>query len=320
MINDKVYIGQTTYDVKHRWKTHLGGYKYKHGQLPKLHNAFDKYGIDNFYIIPMIKCKSVESLNDLEEYLITLLNTQHNGYNTFSGGSSRRHTIETLEKMSKAHKGKNVGKDNPFYGKKHSIETLAKLSKSHKGYKHSEESKNRMSESRRGDKSFWFGKHLSQESKNKLRESHLNKYDGDKNPFYGKTHTESTKKIISSANRGKVLSDNHKKILSVCNAGENNSSSILTELQVKLIKKLLKMGVKGKQIAGRFNIGTSTVYRIRDGLNWYNVYPTGPVNIIKKDLTRKESLLLLNKLYPEIVSVRKEDSITRRVVNGKEVK
>jgi 5-methylcytosine-specific restriction endonuclease McrA len=52
------------------------------------------------------------------------------------------------EKMSVAHKGEK----NSFYGKKHSKETKALMSKLHKGIHFSEETKRKISESKKGEK------------------------------------------------------------------------------------------------------------------------------------------------------------------------
>ena len=60
------------------------------------------------------------------------------------------------------------GKDHHMFGKHPSKSTLAKMSKASKGRKHSEEHKRKMSE----------------------------RMTGENNPFYGKKHEESTRKII----------------------------------------------------------------------------------------------------------------------------
>lgn len=79
-------------------------------------------------------------------------------------------------------------------------------------------------------------KHLSEETKQKLRESHLGKTmsdetkkkmsesrKGNKNPMYGKKHTDETKKKISDNNKGKtghVISDAQKEICRAANLGK----------------------------------------------------------------------------------------------------
>lgn len=97
----------------------------------------------------------------------------------------------------------------------------------------SDETKKKISESTRGDKSFWYGKHLSEETKEKLRIKAIERYNspygkelkkkvsnrkylkgsehqfygkylfGSLNPFYGRHHSEETKKKISEANKNR---------------------------------------------------------------------------------------------------------------------
>ena len=46
------------------------------------------------------------------------------------------------------------------------------------------------------------GKKAAEESKKKNREAHKGRYLGKDNPFYGKTHSEETRKKISEGNKG----------------------------------------------------------------------------------------------------------------------
>jgi group I intron endonuclease len=82
------------------------------------------------------------------------------------------------------------------------------------GYKHTEESKMKMSEKRRGEPSHRKGKHHSEETKRKMSERviEMGLYKGRKNPMfdvhrfginsphYEKTHSEETKQIIGDKN------------------------------------------------------------------------------------------------------------------------
>jgi hypothetical protein len=52
------------------------------------------------------------------------------------------HSEEQKQKWSKERKGKQTGKDNPFYGKHHTEETKSKISKIHKGKKNESQRKN----------------------------------------------------------------------------------------------------------------------------------------------------------------------------------
>ncbi len=55
----------------------------------------------------------------------------------------------------------------------------------------------RVSEKIKGENHYLYGKHLSEETKQKLSE----KFKGENNPFYGKQHTEETKKKISESKK-----------------------------------------------------------------------------------------------------------------------
>ena len=129
------------------------------------------------------------------------------------------------------------GKNNPMFGKHHSEGTKEKIRSSeyHKNLKgknhhffgehHSEGTKEKIRSSEyhknlKGKNSYWFGKknpYLSlrnvkdnpakrPEVKEKIRESAKLRIGG-KNPFYGKKHTEKTKKRLSEANTGELASN-----------------------------------------------------------------------------------------------------------------
>ena len=56
------------------------------------------------------------------------------------------------------------------------------------------------SESLKGEKSYWYGRSLSKETKRKMQLNHPD-FSGENNPFYGKHHSEETKKKISETKR-----------------------------------------------------------------------------------------------------------------------
>ena len=112
----------------------------------------------------------------------------------------------------------------------HSDETRSKMSKSAKGHNISNETKRKMSETRKqriengeinkpaGENNGMFGKNHSMETKRKISEAQLGiplnltpaqiqkKSDrmlGEKNPMYGKTHTEEARKKISETHKGR---------------------------------------------------------------------------------------------------------------------
>ena len=48
------------------------------------------------------------------------------------------------------------------------------------------------------------GKRSSEETKLKMSLNRIGKYNGNENPFFGKTHSDETRKIISEAQKGKI--------------------------------------------------------------------------------------------------------------------
>lgn len=114
-------------------------------------------------------------------------------------------------KQTAAMRERNLGKNNPMFGKKHPELWIKKMSENNSGErnpffgkKHSEESKKKMSETRKGKKT---GKSWNKgiPMKNEVKQVLSSKFSGEGNPFFGKKHSEETKKRIS-------LSRSHKNI------------------------------------------------------------------------------------------------------------
>ena len=98
------------------------------------------------------------------------------------------------------------------------------------GFKHSDETKKKLSEAWTGEKNPNFGKHHSEETKRKMsirkkgiytKEKHsmfgIHRF-GEDAPFYGKTHTIKTKQKMSEAKKG----DKHPFFGSTWHTGEKN--------------------------------------------------------------------------------------------------
>lgn len=89
LINNKIYIGQTSRTVDIRWQEHQRNMyddKYKNITLYK---AFNKYGINNFDI-KIIEEVDNSLLNEREEYWIRTYNSYKNGYNSTIGGNGQK--------------------------------------------------------------------------------------------------------------------------------------------------------------------------------------------------------------------------------------
>ena len=224
-INEHKYVGQAK-DFNKRHKGHISESKNKNRKEYNLpfNKAIRKYGIENFDIIILKENLKNECLiNFYECYYINKYNClSKENYNVSSGG----------------HNG------NPFAGK-------------------TEEEKNnigqKMREARIGEKNGMYGKHHSEEMKEKI--SKLNK---------GRKHSDEEKKKMSESRKGKKLSEEHKRKLSENNAwkgkhlrkevresiGKANSISID---QYDLDNTFIKTWNSIKEIADYFNVSSTSI-------------------------------------------------------------
>ena len=196
-INGKIYVG------KHSTDNLNDGYM---GSGKLIKKAIQKYGIENFSKEYLAFCDSEDTLNYLEKFYIKKYKAKEVGYNLTDGGEGLQNpNNEIRQKISASRKGKPR-----FLGRTHSSNTKQKISESHKG---------------------------------------------DKNPFYGKHHSEETRIKISKAGLGKKLSEETKQKIRMSNIGhskpyykwltENNEIKIMTKGNVskwhpnwKLVEKL----------------------------------------------------------------------------------
>lgn len=91
------------------------------------------------------------------------------------------------------------GSNHPFYGRHHSDESKKKMSESHSGENHpnygkhlSEDVKEKIRESNKG-------KIRSEETRKRISESKKGMFTGSKNPFYDKHHSDETRALLSAA-------------------------------------------------------------------------------------------------------------------------
>jgi group I intron endonuclease len=222
--NGKIYIGQTI-NIKNRIS------KYKHnlfkGQI-KLWNDCCKYEwnpSERLEIIEECLCgNNKDILNEKEIYWIEFFNSYVEGLNSNKGGNGNLGHIpskETKEKLKiqntgKRHKKETKEKISKFnLGKIISEETILKIKKSKKEnpYRHTEESKKKISESQLGNKKRINKKH-TKEAKDKIS----NTKKGVKNillskPIFCLTNGEIYESQIEAAQK---LNLNQRHISSVC--------------------------------------------------------------------------------------------------------
>lgn len=117
-VNGKVYIGQTTGTLEHRFEGHIKSAFSENNKLKiKFQRAIRKYGKDNFMIEEIDKASSREELNEKEKYWIAKYDSINSGYNTALGGEGgntyagidEEQMNVIKQKISLANKGRNNG-------------------------------------------------------------------------------------------------------------------------------------------------------------------------------------------------------------------
>jgi group I intron endonuclease len=224
----KVYIGQSV-----NLKSRMAHYKSnKSKSITAIKSAILKYGWDNFKVDILWSSEDNTNikfiLNQLEKDFINLYDClSPNGYNLRDGGTDGYiYTNEVKQKISNSNKGRevwNAGKTGIY-----SEETLKLMSDSHIGKSvHSDE----------------------------YKENLKIKMTGESNPFFGKTHTEETKKKISENNlkrckRVEQYDSNDNFIKSFLNtkeaSSELNISDAVIRANIRGNTKITKQGFKFK--------------------------------------------------------------------------
>ena len=161
LINGRQYIGQHKGDGKDGY---LGS-----GSLLKL--AINKYGKENFKREILEFASTKEGLDELERYYIALAQATTNSkfYNIHEGGNGGNTMVGWSEVDKEAFKKRmsevTSGELNGMYGRNHSEETRNKISETRRAnlqdkshYLHSQEFRNKMSEVTKGEKNGNYGK------------------------------------------------------------------------------------------------------------------------------------------------------------------
>ena len=166
----KVYIGYTSQKLEQRWSKHI--YDSKRGLDHYFYRAMRKHGHDSFSIEAIYQSLDRKDALEKESYFISCYRSYvpSIGYNGTMGGDVGFPTAETKIRMSKAH---------------------------------SEESRKRMSEAQRGERSHLYGKPRDEDTKNKISEA-----------LKGRVHTEEARQNMSKAQKGRIVSEEARKKMS----------------------------------------------------------------------------------------------------------
>lgn len=176
-INGKKYIGITSNSVEQRWGMDGNGYK---GQM--FYNAILKYGWDGFTHEVVNSDIGEDEAKGLEIELISKYqaNTREYGYNLTGGGDGLFNPSDDLRQQISA---RVSGSGNPMFGKTHTDKVKKKLKY--------------LAKQRVGKKAHRYNKTFTPEQKENISASLKGKFDGDKNPFYGKKHNTETRRHLS---------------------------------------------------------------------------------------------------------------------------
>jgi group I intron endonuclease len=89
--------------------------------------ALVKYGYNNFSLFILEYCDKDEVITR-EQYYLDLLNPSYNILKYAYSSDGYKHTLEAIQKMSLAKKGKFIKENNSFYGKTHTEEVKELMS------------------------------------------------------------------------------------------------------------------------------------------------------------------------------------------------
>jgi len=235
-IDGNVYIGQS-HNIERRFIDHKHRLNHNFHANRYLQSAWNEYGAENFDFIIIQNCAD-DDLTAAEQYWIDeyggIESTQI--YNLKDADSIGSHCIETRDRISESlrqmyliHPCKNLGRN-------HSDETRKKMSESRKGLKHSEETKRKISESNKGK----VIPRAQCELLSKLRT--------------GAIMSDETKHKISESSKGRMVSDITRNKLSAAKIGK----TVTDVAKAKISKKNTKYRVIQR------NVQTGTVLNVFD--------------------------------------------------------
>lgn len=188
-VNGKAYVGQSG-NPSFRYFEHLTGLGSK-----LVYRAVQKYGIEKFLGFVIDTADSREEANQKEQFWIKELKAFGDGYNLSPGGD-----------------GFGCGEDHPYYKSGPPQHVLEASRKAWTGCNHTEETKKTMSDQKMGQLNPMYGVKHSPERVQQIRElnktfrhteEHKQSIKGEGNYFYGRTHSEETRRLISQARKGK---------------------------------------------------------------------------------------------------------------------
>jgi group I intron endonuclease len=200
LINNKKYVGQTQQGrEKRRWQEHS---VFCINENKPLYNAIKKYGSENFDFKVIENNIPEEAIDERERYYIKYYNTfylNNQGYNMTEGGQGIHGYIHNDETKSRIRESnlttwQRIKEEEPEYY----AQLCLNRSLANKGKPKSAEHRAKLSiiaSTRTGEKNPFYGKHFSEESKEKQRENWRRKcepikaFSAKTGQFYKKYYT-----------------------------------------------------------------------------------------------------------------------------------
>ena len=210
-ITNKFYVGHSV-DIYKRFNSHRYLLKNNRHHSIYLQRAWNKYGEDNFEFIIIKQGISEEEsiileqfyIDEYKNYIYNVSNKATSGGDLTSYHPNRDLIVEkmtnsineyysSLSKEEKVLKYGQKGDKNGMYGKHHSNESKLKISENNKGKEPYNKNKK-------------YEEYMSEEKAKQIKEnlsSNAKLRTGNKNPFYGKHHSNETKEKIRKVHLGK---------------------------------------------------------------------------------------------------------------------
>lgn len=183
----------------------------------RFYNAIQKYGWDNFTKEILIDNLTYQEAFQKEKELIALYDTTN------------------------PEKGYNLslGGEAPFLGRHHTAETKEKLRQVSTEH------------------SYWRGKHIPEEVKEKIRIKNQLNFSGEKNPMFGKHHTEETKEKIRKTFQERGISQKEKNP----NYGKTGSKNPNSKTIYAIIDNEKRIFIGIREAARQLHIPSSNIVR-----------------------------------------------------------
>lgn len=262
-IGGKKYIGICNSKVRRRWRRHVNSAdanKPRNRNCPALHNAIRKYGEHTFEIATLYEAVTWREAQMVERGLIAQYGTMvPNGYNLTCGGEGVL-GMKVSEKNRKASAAR-------WKGRRHTPESLVKLSASLKGRKLGPEHVAGMSTRM---KAKWADPEFKAKQKKVMRDGRVGSpkvAEAQRNRATGKKHTPETRAKMSAWQIGKKHSDETKRRIGEKHKGRKKTPEQVEEMRQRPFtpehRAKISAGLKGRVMSPEWRAKNSAGLRRR---------------------------------------------------------